>query len=102
MSKTSIVFMACIAVPVGGLILNRVDRAIGHIASANQQLITANAQLSTTNNQLLSMQHQLNLTNGQLLATNAKLAETQVQLTQTNTKLKIVDGVMDKFSFLRR
>jgi peptidoglycan hydrolase CwlO-like protein len=101
MSKPSIVLMACIVVPVGGLILNRVDTAIGHIASANQQLITANAQLSTTNNQLLCMQHQLNQTNGQLLATNIKLAETQAQLAQTNTKLKLVDGVMDKFSFLR-
>jgi peptidoglycan hydrolase CwlO-like protein len=102
MTKNSIVFTACIAVPLGGLILNRVDRAIGHIASANQQLIMANSQLTTTNTQLLSMQHQLNQANNQLLATNAKLDETQAQLAQTNIKLKVVDGVVEKFSFLRR
>jgi peptidoglycan hydrolase CwlO-like protein len=106
MTKTSIGIVcglaASVVVPLGCLVLNRVDTAIGHLGSANQQLITANTHLETTNVQLINMQRQLKQTIQQLLATNARLDETQAQLAQTNTKLKVVDGVFEKFSFLRR
>jgi peptidoglycan hydrolase CwlO-like protein len=93
---------ACIVVPSGYLILDRVDTAIGHLGSANQQLMSANAHLEMTNQKLGDMQRQLNQTNQQLVATNLRLDETQTHLMKTNDKLKIVDGVIQKFSFLGR
>jgi len=84
-----------VVVLIGGLALNRVDRAIDCIAQANVELVKANAQLVIANRHIEEM-------HVKLADTSRKLDETNANLTLTNTKFVALDQVFQKFTPWKR
>jgi len=93
----------------GYFTLDRVDKAIAQLGTANHELMKANAQLITANKQIAEMQGKLALTCDKIVAvntrldlTNANIALTNNKFDETNSRLIAFDQVMQKFTPWRK
>jgi hypothetical protein len=93
----------------GYFTLDRVDKAIAQLGTANQELVKANAQLVVANRQIAEMQGKLAVTCDKIVAVNARLDLTNANITltnnkfdETNSRLIGFDQVMQKFTPWRK
>ena len=77
----------CVAAPSACSMLDRVDTTIKCLGTANNQLMTANAQLSLANRRLAEMQSQITEANRQLVTANRRLDTTQENVAAANSKI---------------